>query len=93
MMITAKENSLRPKSRALALQARSLAIILREEFGSPFEIYDSVSGSLFDESGEISDRKLGHQFNPDQAGKLAALLRASVTPMPGRDIRWRSRCA
>ena len=83
MMITAKENSLRPKSRALALQARSLAIILREEFGSPFEIYDSVSGSLFDESGEISDRKLGHQFNPDQAGKLAALLRASVTPMPG----------
>jgi HD-GYP domain-containing protein (c-di-GMP phosphodiesterase class II) len=68
---------------ALASQAGSLAIILREEFGVPFRVYEATTGKAIevdDSRGELVALPLEP---PASVAELAAQEGATVTVLPG----------
>lgn len=67
----------------LADQAGSLAIVLREEFASPFRVYDLTSGRPISEAGPGCDGPAPLLDDPAWVAGFAAEERSAVSAIPG----------
>src|SRR5437868_2923017 len=68
-------------------QARSLATILREEFGVPFRIFESNDGALMPSDDPSSRNAEPSREERAWALEFGARERASVLPSPGGSYR------
>jgi HD-GYP domain-containing protein (c-di-GMP phosphodiesterase class II) len=77
----ASEGRKLPEQRA-AEQAKALAVVLREEFGVGFVLFDAADGSVaYDADGQWSQENDG-RLAPPIADELVADGRARVVPLP-----------
>lgn len=63
-------------------QAKALAVVLREEFGVAFTLYDAGTGDLVWKAEEAAGQPAGGLLDPPTVRHLAAEGRARVTPRP-----------
>jgi hypothetical protein len=75
------------RRRPLADQAGSLEIILREEFGAPFRVYDAATGRAVETSGPGADAPPAPADDPGWLADLAAEEQAHVTTLSGGAYR------
>src|SRR3954452_10510301 len=78
-----RENAGKSHGRHLSVaqQARALAIILREEFDTPFTLFDAATGAA------LEGREAGPDLRREAVLEVAADGRARVTRLPDGSFR------
>jgi HD-GYP domain-containing protein (c-di-GMP phosphodiesterase class II) len=66
---------------SLGDHARALAVVLREEFGAPFALFEAAAGELVQGLDLEETRSASTRVAPDEVAALVAEGRARVTPL------------